>query len=78
MVWRDGVFTGSDAVVLEESEAQRWFTELYDPGNLAFWWYALAGWRVEEGIAGEETARIRRQHPIPAGSSYWVVRSGVQ
>ena len=72
------VFGGSDAVVLENSEQRRWFAETYQAGDLAFWWYALAWWSVEEGIECEDVAGIRQQHPISAGSSYWVVRSGVQ
>ena len=72
------VFRGSDAGVLEKSEHHRWFAEIYQAGDLAFWWYALAWWSVEEGIAGEEAVRIRRQHAISAGGSCWIVRSGVQ
>lgn len=72
------VFHGSGAAILEESEQRRWFAEIYQADDLAFWWYALAWWSIEEGITGQEAERAGRQYPISAGSSYWVVRSGVQ
>jgi hypothetical protein len=72
------VFRGSDAVVLEESERHRWFAEMYPANDLAFGWFALAWWSVEERIAAEEATGIRRQSRLSPGSSYWVVSSGVQ
>jgi hypothetical protein len=72
------VFGGTGAVVLEESERERWFAEVYRPAEEGFWWYAFAWWTLLEGLpeGGEES--IRTSYPIPAGNSYWVVVSGVQ
>lgn len=72
------VFGGTGAILLEEQERERWFSEVYSVDHEAFWWYAFAWWSLREGLAGEDEERIRRHYPIPEGSSYWVVVSGVQ
>jgi hypothetical protein len=72
------LFGGTGAVLLLEEERERWFTEVYPVDHESFWWYALAWWSLREGLAGEEEESICRQYPIPAGSSYWVVVSGIQ
>lgn len=72
------VFGETGAVILEESERERWFAEVYRPTEEAFWWYALAWWTLSEELPAEDEERIRSSYPIPAGSSYWVIVSGVQ
>jgi hypothetical protein len=74
------VFGASGAVILEESEQARWFSDVYRVRyhHQAFWWYALAWWTVREGLASEDEASIRQGYPIPEGCSYWIVTSGVQ
>jgi hypothetical protein len=71
------VFGETGAVVLEESERERWFAEVYRPTEEGFWWYTFAWWTLREGLPKEDAARIRASHPIPAGSLYWVVESGL-
>jgi hypothetical protein len=72
------VFAGSGAVILEESERERWLTEVCPVRHGAFWWYAFAWWIVREGLPAEEEAGIRQAYPIPEGCTYWMVTSGVQ
>jgi hypothetical protein len=71
------VFGGSGAVILEESERERWFSEEYQVSSEGFWWYGLAWWTLQEGLDGDEEMRICQHYPIPAGCAYWVVTSGV-
>jgi hypothetical protein len=72
------VFADTRAVILLEEEQERWFTDVYPVDHEAFWWYALAWWSLREGLAGEDAESIRRDYPIPEGSSYWVIVSGIQ
>jgi hypothetical protein len=72
------VFGDTEAVLLQEEERERWFSEIYGADYEAFWWYAFAWLSLREGLAGEDEESIRRHYPLPAGSSYWVVVSGVQ
>ena len=72
------VFGESGAVILEESEKERWLADVCPVNHEAFWWYAFAWWTLKEGLTGEDEARIRQHFPIPEGCSYWVVVSGVQ
>jgi hypothetical protein len=73
------VFGQRDSVVLlQEEEQERWFAEIYRPDQEAFGWYALAWWSLREGLDGADEESIRRHYPIPEGSSYWVVVTGVQ
>jgi hypothetical protein len=72
------VFGGSGAVILEESEWNRWFREVYNPDDKMPWWYAFAWWTFREDISAQEQARIGQRHPPSAGSSYWILRSGVR
>jgi hypothetical protein len=72
------VFAGSGAVILEESERDRWLFELFPVNHEAFWWYAFAWWTLREELAGEDEASYRQHYPIPEGCAYWIVESGVQ
>jgi hypothetical protein len=72
------VFGDSGAVLLQEEERERWFSEVYPVDHESFWWYAFAWWHLTEGLAGEDETSIRRHYPIPEGCAYWVVVSGVQ
>ena len=72
------VFSGSGAVVLEQSEKTRWVTEVYPVDHQSFWWYAFAWWTLKENVDGPDDKRIRQRYSIPPGSSYWVVDAGVQ
>jgi len=72
------VFVGSGAVILEDSERQRWISEIYPVKHGAFWWYAFAWWTITEGLPEEDEASIREGYPIPEGCWYWLVVSGVQ
>lgn len=72
------VFGGSGAVILEESERERWLSEVYPVSHEAFRWYAFGWWTLREGLASEDAARIRPHYPIPDGCTYWVVTCGVQ
>jgi hypothetical protein len=74
----DEVFGGSKAVVLEESERERWFSEVYPIHDDGSWWYAFAWWTLRVGLAGDEEASVREHYPIPEGCAYWVVTTGVQ
>jgi hypothetical protein len=71
------VFGETDVVILQQTERDHWFSEVY-PSKEAFWWYAFAWWTLREGLAGEDAESIRRHYPIPEGSSYWIVESGEQ
>lgn len=70
-------FRGTGAVILKEDEREHWFTNVYPINHEAFWWYVFAWWTIREVLADEEMS-IRPHHPIPEGSSYWVVVSGIQ
>jgi hypothetical protein len=70
------VFGGSGAVILEESEREHWFRGVYRPDPEAFWWYAIAWWTLREPT-DLELAELQCP-PLPRGSSYWEVISGVQ
>ena len=72
------LFGGSGAVILEESERLHWFAELYEDQQEALWWYAFAWWTVEDSVVDEDPGPIRRRVPALPGSSYWVIKSGVQ
>jgi hypothetical protein len=72
------VFGNSGAVILEQSERDRWLSEVCPVDAEAFWWYAFAWWGLREGLVGEDGQWVRQRYPIPAGCSYWVVVSGVQ
>jgi hypothetical protein len=72
------VFAGSGAVLLQEEERKRWFSEVYPIDPEAFWWYAFAWWSVRERLAGEEEESICGHYPNPEGGSDWIVVSGVQ
>jgi hypothetical protein len=69
------VFGGTEAVILQEAERKRWFTEVYHVNDEAFWWYTIAWWTLREGLTNDHE-RIRQRHPIREGSSQWVVESG--
>ena len=72
------IFSSPDTVVLEQAERDRWFSEIYvEDEDDAFSWYALAWWWIEEELPPEEETRILRDYPIPPGSSYWIVVSGI-
>jgi hypothetical protein len=71
------VFGGTGAVILQEGERERWFSEVYTEVH-AFWWYAFAWWYLREGLAGEDEGSICRRYPIPEGGSYWIIVCGVQ
>src|SRR5262245_42083699 len=77
LVAAEEVFGGSGAVILLESEKERWFGEVYPVDYEKFWWYAFAWWTIKEGLDAEEEIRIRQECPIPDGSSYWMVVSGL-
>ena len=70
------VFGESGAVILEESERERWFREVYRADPEGFWWYALASWTIREPT-DVELAELQRP-ALPGGSRYWEVISGVQ
>jgi hypothetical protein len=72
------VFGESGAVILEQSERERWLTEICPIDHEGFWWYAFAWWTIREDLAGEDEAAISGGHPIPEDASYWIVESGVQ
>jgi hypothetical protein len=81
LIAAEEVFGGSGAVILEESERERWLSEVYPVNHEAFWWYAFAWWTIKEGLSGlpgDDEASIRENYPIPEGCSYWIVSSGVQ
>jgi hypothetical protein len=78
LVAAEEVFGGSGAVILEESERERWLSEVYPVNHEAFWWYSFAWWTLREGLTGEDEASIRQHCPIPERCAYWVVTSGVQ
>jgi hypothetical protein len=70
------VFGESDAVILEESEKERWFREVYRRRPDAFWWYAFAWWTLREPT-DEELVKLERP-PLSGSSTYWEVVAGVQ
>jgi hypothetical protein len=70
------VFGESGAVILEEAEWERWLAEVYPRDAEPFGWYARAWWGLREGLP-EDGDWVRREYPIPPGSDYWVVVSGV-
>ena len=72
------VFAGSGTVLLQTEERERWFSEVCPVDHEAFWWFAFAWWSLSEGLASYDAENIRGLYPIPEGSSYWVVVSGVQ
>jgi hypothetical protein len=72
------MFGGTGAILLQEEERERWFSEVFSVDHEAFWWYACAWWSLRERLTGEDEESIRRHYPIPEGSFYWVVVSGVQ
>jgi hypothetical protein len=71
------VFQRTGAVVLTEEEKDRWFAEVYPGVGDGSWWYVFAWWTVQEGLDGWDEGDIRQSHPLPDGSAYWVVTSGV-
>jgi hypothetical protein len=71
------VFGGSGAVILEESERFYWFTEVYKVHQEALW-YAFAWWTVEDVWSARSRSRFAKRVSVLPGSSYWVLKSGVQ
>jgi hypothetical protein len=76
------VFTGSGAIILQVEECDYWFSKVYPIDFEARWWYWFADWSIHEGLEGwvDEHGKpfIRRNYPIPEGSSYWFVVYGTQ
>lgn len=72
------VFGDTGAILLQEEERDRWFSEIYSIDDEAFWWYAFAWWYIREGLTGRDEETICREYPIPEGGSYWIVNNGVQ
>lgn len=72
------VFGDTSAILLQEEERERWFSEVYPIDLEAFWWFVFAWWYIREGLDGSDEETICREYPVPEGSSYWVVVSGVQ
>lgn len=72
------VFGQSGAIILKETERERWITELCPIDEEAFWWYAFAWWTLTESLPREDERQILENYPIPDGCSYWVVVAGVQ
>jgi hypothetical protein len=71
-------FAESGAVVLEESEKRHWFAHVYPIEDNKRWWFVLAWWTLMEGLPEENGLWTRHEYPIVAGSSYWVVESGLR
>lgn len=71
-------FAESGAVILEESEKRYWFAHVHPIDDNKRWWFALAWWTVMESLPEENAFWTRQQSPIAAGSSCWVVESGLQ
>jgi len=72
------VFGSSTAVILEESEQSRWFSEVDAARDRMLWWYALAWWRTPVGLGDIEAERIELRNSSSPTGSYWIVESGVQ
>ena len=69
------VFGTADVIILEESERERWFDDVYRPESEdVFWWYAFLWWTLRDDL-DEET---RRAYDIPTDGAYWVVDAGVR
>jgi hypothetical protein len=74
----NALFSGSGAVILEESDRRRWFTEVHEVQHDALWWFAFAWWTIDDNVVDEVPEPIRRQVPATPGTSYWVLKSGAQ
>jgi hypothetical protein len=72
------VFGMSEAVVLLQSEADRWFAEVNTTPDEPLSWCSFAWWSLSEELADDAKATISRNYPIPDGSSYWLLESGLQ
>lgn len=72
------VFGQSGAIILEQSERERWLTEICPVDYEGFWWYAFAWWTIRDELTAEDAAVIRDGYPLPEGCSHWIVESGVQ
>ena len=70
-------FDGTGAILLLEEERDHWFSDVCPRIGGGFWWYTLAWWTLCEGLDGWDEEGIRTPHPLPAGSSSWLVTAGV-
>lgn len=75
------VFSGTGALILETAECDDLCKELFaEHDDASFWWFAFGRWTIEEGASwhtGLDAESLRRNFPIPEGSTYWTVNSGV-
>jgi hypothetical protein len=51
------LFSGSGVVILEDSERDRWFSEVYRRGSEAPWWFAFVWWTVKDRTGVERSRR---------------------
>ena len=70
-------FGETEAVILQDSERQRWFTEVYsrDRDDGPLWWYSIYWWTLREGL-DEVDRRLGVSCPILDDCICWVVEEG--
>ncbi len=68
---------GVPVVLLLGEEKEGWFSRVIAPEEQAFGWYATYWWLCKEEPEPEELDEVRRHYPIPDGSAYWVVTTGL-
>lgn len=73
------VFDQTKWVILTAEELGLWY-DIYPRDPEKFWWEAYAWWSLHDGLLDDgidAPESLRNRYPIPEGSSYWVVISGV-
>ena len=71
------VFGETDAVILQDSELQRWFAEVYsrDRDDGPLWWHSVYWWTLREG-PDEVDRRLGVSCPTPDDGICWIVEEG--
>lgn len=73
------VFDPTEVVILTAEELGLWH-DIYHRDPEKPWWEAYAWWSLHDGLLDDgfdDPESLRNLYPIPEGSSYWVVISGV-
>jgi hypothetical protein len=70
------LFGDRGAIILLESERDRWFKDVYPRVDEGFWWYTFAWWTVNDWEPEEYEVNARETYPEVPGCTYWLVECG--
>lgn len=69
-------FRDAPAVILDESEKQRWFDDAGRLGPDATWWFSFAWWILRDSVSEEFKQFVLNRHPLPEGCTHWMTHCG--